>query len=144
MARTKIPKPVAKIFSAMHRGVYKLSGGRIAGSFGENTVILLTTTGRKTGKKRTQPLIGVDHGDGWGVLASASGHDSHPAWFLNLEANPKATVTVGSTEHTVVARVLEGEERQQVWDTAVAAYSDYAEYQKVTDRIIPVLALDPA
>lgn len=144
MARTKIPKPAAKIFSAMHRSVYKLSGGRIAGSFGASTVILLTTTGRKTGKKRTLPLIGVDHGDGWGIIASASGHDTHPAWYLNLEANPQATVTVGSTEHPVVARVLEGDERQQVWDQAVEANADYAEYQKVTDRVIPVLALEPA
>ncbi len=102
------------------------------------------STGRKSGKQRTLPLIGVDHGDGWGVIASASGHDAHPAWYLNLEADPQATVTVGKTEHSVVARTLEGEERQQVWDQAVEAYPDYAEYQKVTDRVIPVLALEPA
>lgn len=144
MARTKIPKPVSKVFSAMHRGVYKLSGGRLGGSFGQSKVILVTTTGRKSGKKRTLPLIGVDHGDGWGVIASASGHDTHPAWYLNLQANPEAIVTVGKAEHAVVARVLEGEERQQVWDQAVDAYADYAEYQKVTDRVIPVLALEPA
>ena len=144
MARTKIPKAMSKAFSAMHRGVYKLSSGRIGGSFGASKVILITTTGRKSGKKRTLPLIGVDHGDGWGIIASASGHDTHPAWYLNLKANPEATVTVGKTEHSVVARILEGEERQQVWDQAVEANPDYAEYQKVTDRVIPVLALEPA
>jgi len=135
---------MAKVFSAMHRGVYKLSGGRIGGSFGESKIILLTTTGRKSAKKRTLPLVGVDYGDGWGVIASASGHDKHPAWFLNLEAKAEATVTAGKTEHPVVARILEGDERQQVWDQAVKANADYAEYQKVTNRVIPVVALEPA
>lgn len=144
MARTKIAKPVSRFLSAVHRSVYQLSAGRLGGSFGESNVILVTTTGRKSGKKRTLPLIGVDHGDGWGVIASASGHDTHPAWYLNLEATPEAIVTVGTTEHAVVARILEGNERQQVWDRAVDAFADYAEYQKVTDRVIPVLALDPA
>ena len=144
MAQTKVPKPFAKVFAGAHRIVYELSGGRIGAKVGGGTIGLLTTTGRKSGKTRTTPLTVLEHGDGWAVTASFSGHDTHPDWYLNLQADPMATLKLGSVEHAVRARDAEGAERTELWDRLVAAYSGYAEYQKVTDRVIPVIALDPA
>ena len=141
MAQTKINKRAAKVFTALHGWVYKATGGRLGGKMSGGEIIVLGTTGRKSGKLRERPLIGGHHPDGWVVIASYSGHDEHPAWYLNLQADPKAMVRAGNETHAVVARELEGEERQQLWDQMVTTYGDYAEYQKVTDREIPVLVL---
>ena len=143
MARTKMPKGVTKIFSGGHTLLYKLSGGKLGSTMSGGQIGLLTTTGRKSGNDRTVPLIFVEHGKGWAVTASHSGHDFDPAWYLNLQAQPEADLTVAKTTHRVRARVLEGEERAETWNRLNAAYSDYAEYQKVTDRVIPVVALEP-
>lgn len=142
MAQTKINKRVGKVFTTLHGRLYKLSGGKIGGKMAGGEIILLATTGRKSGQTREQPLIGGDHPDGWVVIASYSGHDEHPAWYLNLMANSEATVIAGNQSHPVRARVVEGDERTDLWDSMAATYSDYAEYQKVTDRPIPVLVLE--
>jgi deazaflavin-dependent oxidoreductase (nitroreductase family) len=141
MAQTKVNKTAVRIFTGLHGAVYKLSGGRIAGSQG-GRIIVLGTTGRKTGKRRERPLISGDHPDGWVVVASFSGHDQHPAWYLNLQANPSATVQIGSDKHDVTARDTEGDERKELWDQMVGLYADYDEYQKVTEREIPVVVLE--
>lgn len=137
MAQTKINKNVARIFTALHGKIYKLTGGRA----GKN-IIVLGTTGRKSGQLRERPLMAGDHADGWVVVASFSGHDEHPAWYLNLKANPEATVHQGSTVHEATARETDGDERQKLWDQMTDIYPDYNEYQKVTDREIPVLVLE--
>jgi F420H(2)-dependent quinone reductase len=143
MVQTQVPKGPAKLLSAFHKGVYKISGGKIGGSFSGGSIVLLTTTGRKSGKARTTPLMTMkDEGD-YIVIASFSGHDAHPAWYLNLEANPAATVTLGRDEHKVVAVMTEGEDRKKLYDGMTEIYSDYAEYQKATDRVIPVVRLTP-
>lgn len=142
MARTKMHKGMTKVFSGGHTLLYKLSGGKLGSSMSGGTIGLLTTTGRKSGKQRTVPLIVVDHKDDWVVTASYSGHDVHPAWYLNMQDNPNATLTLGSADHSVTPRELEGDERTDAWNRLTAAYPDYAEYQKVTDRLIPVVALE--
>lgn len=142
MAQTKVNKTGAKIFTGAHAKIYKLSGGRIGGKMAGGNIILLGTTGRKSGERRERPLIAGDHDDGWVVIASFSGHDSHPAWYLNLEANPEATVQLGTETHDVRARIAEGDERDALWRQMADIYSDYDEYQLVTDRDIPVLVLE--
>ena len=142
MAQTKINKRVGKIFTGLHTKVLKLSGGRIGAKMGGGEIIVLGTTGRKSGAFREQPLIGGDHPDGWVVIASYSGHDTHPAWYLNLMAKPEASVLAGGETYAVTAREVSGDERTKLWDEMAANYSDYAEYQKVTDRQIPVLVLE--
>lgn len=137
MAQTKINKKIARIFTSLHGKIYKLTGGQA----GKN-IIVLGTTGRKSGQRRERPLMAGDHPDGFVVVASFSGHDEHPAWYLNLMADPVATVQQGSTVHEVTARATSGEERQKLWDEMVAVYPDYTEYQAVTEREIPVLVLE--
>jgi deazaflavin-dependent oxidoreductase (nitroreductase family) len=142
MARTRINKRVLRITSAGHRLLLKLSGGRLGRRLRDTDVIVLTTTGRRSGKRRERPLIGGPHPDGWVVVASYSGHDDHPAWYLNLRAEPDAIVLASSGTHRVRARETDGEERQALWDQMVAAFAEYTEYQKVADREIPVLVLE--
>lgn len=142
MAQTKINKTVGKVFTGLHRSLYKLSGGRIGGSMSGGDIIVLGTTGAKTGKARETALIGGHHDDGWIVIASWSGHDEHPGWFHNLQANPEATVLKGKEKTKVRARVAEGSERDELWARMAAVYSDYDAYQDVTDRTIPVVVLE--
>ncbi len=142
MAQTKINKRMAKVFTTLHGRLYKMTGGRFGGKMAGGQIIVLTTTGRESGKLRDRPLVGGNHPDGWVVIASFSGHDEHPAWYLNLMANPSATVTAGRERHPVRAREVSGEERTKMWDAMVETYADYEEYQKVTDRQIPVLLLE--
>lgn len=140
MAQTKINKHAAKVFTGLHRLVYKASNGRIGG--GNGTIIILTTTGRASGKERERPLLSGEHPDGWIIIASFSGHDTHPHWYLNLQAEPEASVRVGTDVHKVTARVAEGEERDRLWAQMADLYPGYNEYQAVTDRQIPVVVLE--
>jgi deazaflavin-dependent oxidoreductase (nitroreductase family) len=109
-------------------------------------MILLTTTGRKTGKPRTWPLLALepdDDGAGWVVTGSNGGHDQHPAWYLNLLADPNATVTVGGREVAVRARVAGDAERAVEYPRFVAVVPGYADYERATTRVIPVVFLEP-
>lgn len=106
-------------------------------------MILLTTTGRKTGKPRTWPLTGLREGDGWVVAASNGGHDHHPAWYLNLVADPDAVVRDGRRSVPVRARVAEGAERDAQYQRFVDYLRVYADYATATDRQIPVVFLEP-
>ncbi len=142
MAQTKMNKSMAKLFSSVHVGLYKMSGGRIGGKMQGGQVIILGTIGRKTGEKRERPLIATEHPDGWVVIASFSGHDEHPAWYLNLKTDPSATVRIHGDSFDVRARETEGAERDELWEKMVEVYGDYDEYRKVTDRVIPVLVLE--
>ena len=142
MARTKINPTLAKIFTGLHRAIYKLSGGRIGSKIEGGHIIILGTTGRRSGQNRESPVIAVEHATGWVITASNSGHDKPPAWYHNLMANPAGTVQLGSRTHNVNARLTDGEERSQLWGQLVAIYDDFAAYQDVTDREIPVLVLE--
>ena len=105
--------------------------------------LLLTTRGRKSGEPRALPLIYGTAGDSHVVIASKGGAPTHPAWFLNLEANPNVHVQVMADKFTVTARVAKGEEREQLWQQMVDIYAPYTDYQAATERQIPVVVLEP-
>jgi deazaflavin-dependent oxidoreductase (nitroreductase family) len=107
-------------------------------------VLLLTTTGRRSGKARTTPLTFFRDGANLVVIASNGGADRPPDWSLNLQQNPRAVVELGANKLTVRARTASVEERERLWAGITATYSGYARYQKKTARQIPVLILTPA
>jgi len=94
------------------------------------------------GTKRTAPLLYIRDGDDVVIVASKGGHPKHPAWFHNLRANPDTTVQIGSERRPVHSRVATPEERERLWPTVVAAYGDYARYQRRTGREIPLVILE--
>jgi deazaflavin-dependent oxidoreductase (nitroreductase family) len=132
-----------RIAGGIHNSIYRLTGGKIAGRIGKAPVLLLTTTGRKSGKRRTNPLLFTRAGDGYAVIASKGGADQHPLWYLNLKANPRAEVRVGRRTRKVHARDAEGDERERLWREIVDLYSGYDTYQARTSRQIPVVVLEP-
>ena len=132
-----------RIFGGMHGSVYQLTGGKVGGKLGKVPVLLLTATGRKSGQPRTQPLSYTQAGDGYAVIASKGGAPQHPLWYLNLQANPLADVTVGRETRKVRARDTEGEERERLWRALADLYPGYDKYAKKTNRLIPVVVLEP-
>lgn len=131
------------LVTRIHRFVYLRSGGRIGHRLGGNPMLLLHTVGRKSGEPRITPLLYVPDGDRWLVVASNAGDDRPPAWWLNLRAQGRATIQVGTARHAVRAREAGPEERPALWKKACDAYPDYAEYEKRTSRRIPVVVLEP-
>jgi deazaflavin-dependent oxidoreductase (nitroreductase family) len=103
--------------------------------------LLLTTTGRKSGRELTLPLIFGRSGDDYVVVASKGGAPQHPAWYLNLEANPTVQVQVKADKFTAHAHTATAQERAALWPKMVEIYAPYADYQKKTDRQIPVVVL---
>lgn len=132
-----------KLTSATHLFWYRLSGGLIGGSFAGNPILLLTTTGRKSGRRRTMPLLYLRDGENMVLAASNGGNDRHPAWYLNLQSNPEAEVQAGRATMRVRARTAGPEERARLWPRFIEAYSGYAGYEKSTSREIPVVILQP-
>ncbi|MTD56074.1 nitroreductase family deazaflavin-dependent oxidoreductase [Amycolatopsis pithecellobii] len=106
-------------------------------------VVLLTIKGAKSGKLRYVPLMRVEHDGRYAIVASKGGAPQHPVWYGNVKANPELTLQDGAVTKKFVARELEGQERDEWWDRAVAAFPLYAEYQTKTDRLIPVFVLEP-
>jgi F420H(2)-dependent quinone reductase len=107
-------------------------------------VILVTTRGNKSGKLRKTPLMRVEHDGEYALVASRGGAPTHPVWYYNLGADPEAvTIQDGPTRFDARVRELEGDERAEWWERAVAAFPPYAEYQTSTDRVIPVLLASP-
>ena len=131
-----------RIFGAANRAVYRASGGKVAGSMRGAPVLLLTTVGRKTGKRRTMPLLYLRDGDALVVVASEGGAPKHPAWFLNLVADPAVEVEVGRAREQRRARVATEEERARLWPRLVEMYPGYAVYELKTTRQIPVVILE--
>lgn len=109
---------------------------------GEGQLILLTTTGAKTGQPRIAPLMLVTDGNRLLAVASKGGYPKHPDWYLNLLAHPEVTVEVGSEKFETTARILTGNEREQAYRRAAEVFPPYADYQKKTTREIPVIALE--
>lgn len=132
-----------KIASRVHGGLYRATGGKAGGRMGQLGVLLLTTTGRKSGKSRTVPLTYTRDGDAYVLIGSKGGAPAHPAWYLNLVAHPDATITVGRAEIAVRARTAEGDERERLWRQMADAYAGYDGYQAKTAREIPVVVLEP-
>ncbi|MGI9610758.1 MAG: nitroreductase/quinone reductase family protein [Acidimicrobiia bacterium] len=141
-----MPPPfVLKAATSMHRAVIKLSGGRLGWTVAKMPVIELLTTGRKSGQQRSTMLTTPwSDGETVAIVASAGGSDKHPAWFLNLQANPAVQIRTERGTAAMKARVLSGEERASRFDEIAAKYPNYADYQKNTSRVIPVVVLEPA
>ncbi|MFO7548205.1 MAG: nitroreductase family deazaflavin-dependent oxidoreductase [Acidimicrobiia bacterium] len=134
----------ARRLSRIHVWLYRLTGGMVGRRLVDNDMLLLTTTGRHSGRPHTVPLLYLANGERLVVVASWGGKPDHPHWYLNLAAEPLATVQVRSRRFPVVARTASPEERATWWPRVVAAYDGYAGYEERTDRQIPVVFLDPA
>jgi deazaflavin-dependent oxidoreductase (nitroreductase family) len=106
-------------------------------------MLLLTTTGRKSGEPRTVPLLYLPEDEGYVVIASYGGRPHHPDWYLNLRAEPHARVQIDGRAETVTATDLAGDERERLWRRAVDAHAGYVDYQARTERVIPVVLLVP-
>ncbi|GAA3577654.1 nitroreductase family deazaflavin-dependent oxidoreductase [Nonomuraea rosea] len=121
---------------------FRANEGRVGGFFEGKPLVLLTTTGAKSGKQITTPVMWVADGDRYVVIASNGGADTNPAWYHNLRATPEATAVVGTEEFGVKAVFAEGEERDRLYAAMVAQAPQFAEYEAKTDRLIPVIALE--
>ena len=106
-------------------------------------IVLLTVRGAKSGKLRYTPVMRVEHDGSYAVVASKGGAPEHPIWYHNIKAHPEIVLQDGTAANDYVAREVDGTERSEWWERAVAAYPPYAEYQEKTDRQIPVFVLDP-
>lgn len=133
-----------KAANYVHRGLLKVSGGRIGGEVGDMPVVQLHTTGRKSGKRRTTMLTAPVAGEGRYVLvASKGGDDRHPAWYLNLVDEPEVELTVDGVTMPMTARVVDEDEKAELWSAIVESYDGYRKYQEKTDRDIPVISVEP-
>jgi deazaflavin-dependent oxidoreductase (nitroreductase family) len=120
------------------------SGGTEGLELNGMPVVLLTTVGNKTGKLRKSPLMRVEHDGIYAIVASLGGAPKNPVWYYNVVANPHVELRDGPVVHDMIAREVTGDEKAVWWERAVAAFPNYAEYQKSTDRQIPVFVLEPA
>lgn len=132
-----------RLATRLHSSVYRASGGRVGGRMMKSPVLLLITTGRKTGKERTTPLLYLEDGGNLVVVASNGGAPNDPDWWLNLKADPAATVEMEDKRLRVRAEEVGGEEKHRLWTRLVEMYPSYADYQRKTDREIPVAVLRP-
>jgi len=121
---------------------FRANDGKVE-SFGNAPLLILHTIGAKTGEKRESPVLYREQGDDLVVFASFAGAPVNPAWFHNLVANPEATVELGTETRTVRARVAEGEERDRLWEWNKQDYPGFGDYESKTDRVIPVVVLEP-
>ncbi|MDR3545141.1 MAG: nitroreductase family deazaflavin-dependent oxidoreductase [Candidatus Limnocylindrales bacterium] len=139
------PDPRAA-FAAMTKALitdFRANGGHVtSGPFAGRPVLLLTTKGAKSGQPRLAPLVYSRDGDGYVIVASKGGAPTHPAWYYNLLVHPHVTVEVGSETFEARARVTEGAERDRLFAERAAASPNFAEYQRRTARVIPVVVLE--
>jgi deazaflavin-dependent oxidoreductase (nitroreductase family) len=134
-----------KTMNGLHRAVLKLTFGRFGWHAANMPVLELTTTGRKSGQKRSVMLTSpVQEGSTIVVVASRGGDDQHPAWFLNLRDDPNVEVTMKGDKRPMHARVASAEERARLWPLVIKDHKNYAGYQTKTEREIPLVLLEPA
>jgi deazaflavin-dependent oxidoreductase (nitroreductase family) len=122
---------------------YESSGGTEGTTLRGLPVVLLTMVGASSGKLRKVPLMRVEHEGRYAAVASQGGAPKHPAWYRNLKEHPQLELQDGPAKGDYTAREVTGEEKAQWWERAVAAFPDYADYQRKTEREIPVLVLEP-
>lgn len=136
-------KVLPRLF-ALHTAAYRATRGAVGHRFPfAPPMLLLDHVGAKSGTRRTTPLVYASEGGNLVIVASKGGHPRHPAWYHNLRANPETTVQVGSERRPVRARVATPEERERLWPKVVSVYAGYEEYQRATDRVIPLVILEP-
>jgi len=124
--------------------IYRLTGGRVGGKLGKAPILLLTTTGRKSGQPRTAPVLYLADEDRFVVINTNAGNDKTPAWSLNLRANPEAEVEIGRKRIPVRSRLAEGEERADLWRRHMQQYEGWDFYESQLDREVGVFVLEPA
>jgi len=132
-----------RLTGKLNTPLYRLSGGRIGGKVGRAPVLLLTTTGRKSGEPRTAPVVYLADGDNLVLINTNAGNAKVPAWSLNLRANPEAEVELGRKRLPMRARVAEGEERADLWRKHIEQYAGFDDYKEKLDREISVFVLEP-
>ena len=133
-----------KAVTRIHKAVFRASRGKLLNRGSGMPVLMLTTTGRKSGQARTTMLTSpLQDGDTIMLVASKGGDDRNPAWFLNLRDHPQVEVTMGGTTKPMTARVADADEKAVLWPRIVADHDNYAGYQRKTDRDIPVVVLEP-
>jgi deazaflavin-dependent oxidoreductase (nitroreductase family) len=144
-----VPK-IIKVMSQVTTAVYRWTGGLLGSTWRVGSafpwgipVLLLTTIGRKSGQPRTLPLLFIEEGDRVIIVASKGGLPSEPLWYKNLVANPECDVQIKRRKMKMSARTASPDEREALWPKLVAHYPDFASYATWTDRIIPVVILEP-
>jgi deazaflavin-dependent oxidoreductase (nitroreductase family) len=146
---TRPPRPgtpgfaLWKRFTGLNTTVFRLSGGRLLGTYDGNPVLLLHHVGRKSGEERVTPLIYVEDGEDLVIVGSMGGTPKHPAWFHNVTAGPDTEVELRGGRRAVRARVADAQERERLWPRLVEHYPAFATYQGRTEREIPVVILSP-
>jgi deazaflavin-dependent oxidoreductase (nitroreductase family) len=131
------------ILKTLHGGAYRATGGRVGGRVLGMPVLMLTTTGRRSGERRTVPLTYFEDGDALLVVGSKGGSPRHPDWFLNLESDPNATIQVGKQHRRVRARRATEEEAERLWPVVLGRAPVYGKYRSRTSREIPLVLLEP-
>lgn len=121
---------------------FRANEGKVGGHFENMTLLLLHTTGAKSGKPRLNPVAYLADGERYIVIASKGGADTHPAWYHNLVVNPEVSIEVGTQEFTARATVAPEPERSQLYKKVASVYPGFADYQRKTERIIPVVILE--
>jgi deazaflavin-dependent oxidoreductase (nitroreductase family) len=122
---------------------FRANQGKVGGNFEGAPILLLHTTGAKSGQERVNPMMYLADGDRLVVFASKGGAPTNPDWYYNLLANPTVTVEVGTETRELLARVAEGGERERLWTRQKSDYPGFAEYEQKTSREIPVIVLEP-
>lgn len=145
-----LTRRIIKTMATTNVWLYRRTGGRIGGTWRIGAgfrhpvpICLVEHVGRKTGKVRTTPLVYLEDGERVVVVASQAGRPEHPMWYLNLLAHPGVTVQTGRRRRLMRARITDPDERALLWPRLVDLYADYASYQSWTERVIPVVVLEP-
>jgi deazaflavin-dependent oxidoreductase (nitroreductase family) len=139
----RFDRTLGPLFYKLHRWMYEVSDGRIGASSSQGPMLLLSTVGRRTGQPRTTALLFMRDGENFIVVASNGGRPQPPAWYLNLEAEPKARVRDGRRRLDVLAETPAAEERDELWRRLYEFYAGWAHYQTLTDRQLSVIRLRP-
>jgi deazaflavin-dependent oxidoreductase (nitroreductase family) len=134
---------ISRYFLAVYVFLYRLTGGKFGSRVQGLPVLLLTTIGRKTGKKRVTPLGYIKHASSYVITATNAGSDAHPAWFLNLKSHPPVAFQVGNKQFTAIAEPAGPDLRKQLWAEIVERAPGYGAYEKRTTRQFPVVLLRP-
>lgn len=140
---TRAAPRILKLYSRTNVAIYRVTGGRIGGRELGKPVCLVTTIGRKSRQRRTNALVYMSDGDRVILVAAQGGLPKNPMWLLNLRETPKVWVQIGTSVHTMQARVVDDGEREQLWPRLIAMNPRWARFQSWTDRTIPVVACEP-
>ncbi|WP_343449459.1 nitroreductase family deazaflavin-dependent oxidoreductase [Micromonospora oryzae] len=123
---------------------FRANGGRVGGQFAGAPLLLLHTVGARSGQTRVNPMMYQEVDGGYAVFASKAGAPTNPDWYHNVLAHPRVRAEIGTETVELVARVAAGDERERIWSAQKAAYPGFADYERKTDRQIPVVVLEPA